>query len=289
MNTLRLHWFFLCALAGTLSGCSSMERVISFPLQPAELKIETYDTSTHKINTNIFTPVDINRKIESQKTGQKIDSLNIIIDESQPANHAIKQNILTRLLSSLPPNAPSIHVWSIGVKAEMYAAPYHVQMFHENVLTPHLKFHEKFSVVTEKILEKENATAVILIKDFASYSIEDQDAVDLLRRKANFLIKSSHPAKEKRLVASHENLCVYAIGPVNKYSASVIDRADGCGYSITASQLSHGRNSSHFLEKMIHGTPLDTDGDGIPDYLDQCNDTPPAKLVDANGCSEKIE
>jgi hypothetical protein len=289
MNTLRLHLFILCAFICALSGCSSMERVINFPLQPAELKIESYNTSTHKINTNIFTPVDIHKKIESQKSGQKIDSINVIIDELQPPSHAIKQNILTQLLSSLPTQAPVIYIWSIGAKKETYAAPYHVQLTHENVLTPHLKFHEKFSDVAEKILEQEKPTAIVLIKDFLSYSTGDQDAIDSLRRKAHFLIQSSHPPKDKRLVASHENLCVYTIGPANKYPASVIDRADGCGHSITGGQLSHGRNASHFIEKMIYGTPQDTDGDGVPDYLDQCNDTPPATLVDANGCSEKIE
>ena len=31
--------------------------------------------------------------------------------------------------------------------------------------------------------------------------------------------------------------------------------------------------------------PLDTDGDGVPDYLDACPDTPPGEVVNADGCS----
>jgi hypothetical protein len=31
--------------------------------------------------------------------------------------------------------------------------------------------------------------------------------------------------------------------------------------------------------------PLDSDSDGVPDYLDQCPDTPAGAVVDANGCS----
>ena len=32
------------------------------------------------------------------------------------------------------------------------------------------------------------------------------------------------------------------------------------------------------------GCPIDTDGDGVPDYLDQCPDTPQGVTVDTNGC-----
>jgi OOP family OmpA-OmpF porin len=32
------------------------------------------------------------------------------------------------------------------------------------------------------------------------------------------------------------------------------------------------------------GCPIDTDGDGVPDYLDNCPDTPRGAKVDANGC-----
>jgi outer membrane protein OmpA-like peptidoglycan-associated protein len=34
----------------------------------------------------------------------------------------------------------------------------------------------------------------------------------------------------------------------------------------------------------MFGCPLDSDGDGVPDYLDKCPDTPKGIAVDANGC-----
>ena len=37
------------------------------------------------------------------------------------------------------------------------------------------------------------------------------------------------------------------------------------------------------------GCPLDSDGDGVPDYLDQCPDTPAGALVDENGCQKVPE
>lgn len=36
------------------------------------------------------------------------------------------------------------------------------------------------------------------------------------------------------------------------------------------------------------GCPLDGDGDGVPDYLDKCPNTPPGTKVDATGCPTKL-
>jgi len=38
------------------------------------------------------------------------------------------------------------------------------------------------------------------------------------------------------------------------------------------------------VEVDADGCPLDTDGDGVPDYLDKCPDTPKGVKVDAKGC-----
>ncbi|MCH8545038.1 MAG: OmpA family protein [Alcanivorax sp.] len=37
------------------------------------------------------------------------------------------------------------------------------------------------------------------------------------------------------------------------------------------------------------GCPLDSDGDGVPDYLDQCPDTPAGAIVDEQGCQVYLE
>ncbi len=36
------------------------------------------------------------------------------------------------------------------------------------------------------------------------------------------------------------------------------------------------------------GCPLDSDGDGVPDYLDKCPITPKGAKVDKDGCTEKL-
>jgi hypothetical protein len=151
------------------------------------------------------------------------------------------------------------------------------------------KFSDNLQKISEKILNQKKPTAVVLIKNFQSYTAEDQDAIDMMRLKAQHLARKDITLSEINYSSSYDNICVYTIGPVDKYAASVIDRADWCGYSITANQLRHGRNASHFMEDLIYGMPSDDDRDGIPNHIDQCAGTPSGTLVDANGCAERIE
>jgi OOP family OmpA-OmpF porin len=37
-----------------------------------------------------------------------------------------------------------------------------------------------------------------------------------------------------------------------------------------------------------NGCPIDSDNDGVPDYLDKCPDTPAGAKVDAEGCVVSI-
>jgi hypothetical protein len=125
----------------------------------------------------------------------------------------------------------------------------------------------------------------VLIKDFSTFNDTDENSIDLLRHKSKSFSRNLLGDLNSKQIAAFENICVYAIGPGNKYSASKIDRADGCGSSTASAYLAQGRNMSQFVEGIIYAVSADTDGDGIPDHLDQCPDTPQGKIVDANGCS----
>jgi hypothetical protein len=287
---IMLRTYLLCMISTMgVMGCSSMERVINFPQYPAELKIEEYKTNRYKAETNIFIPIDTQARLRTEGVSKKIDSLHIIIDERSTRSKILKQNILTELLLSIPTDAVNVQLWSIGHINERYALPDHIKISHKNLFNPKHDFNQELLHVSQNILDDQTPAALIIIKDFQSYSIQEQDTIDLLRLKANSLTREKENHKKQRLISNHENFCVFAVGPNNKFSSSVIDRADWCGFSTTSTEIFHGRNASHFLEKIIYGPPLDSDEDGIPDYIDECSETPRGKIVDQTGCPIKFE
>jgi hypothetical protein len=62
--------------------------------------------------------------------------------------------------------------------------------------------------------------------------------------------------------------------------------SDGDG---VADYLDKCPNTPTGVKVDISGCPLDSDGDGVPDYLDKCPNTPAGTVIDANGCPKPTE
>lgn len=65
----------------------------------------------------------------------------------------------------------------------------------------------------------------------------------------------------------------------------IIDNSTLGGYLQIVNDPSNPTNSGMAAFQNINIGPTDMDADGVPDFLDQCPNTPPCTVVDANGCS----
>ncbi len=105
-----------------------------------------------------------------------------------------------------------------------------------------------------------------------------------------------------------DNLCIYTIAVGNQRNSmghQVLDRvarAGQCGFATTADKLADANAMSQFVSDVFLAEPApkpapkpapapapapvvrDSDGDGVPDNLDQCPDTPRGVKVDTRGC-----
>ncbi|MEA1945973.1 MAG: OmpA family protein [Thermodesulfobacteriota bacterium] len=93
-----------------------------------------------------------------------------------------------------------------------------------------------------------------------------------------------------------DRLCIYTVlvgdDPAGKKILDQIAKAGVCGYSTTADSLASSGSMAGFVEGMFLAKPapkpvaepMDSDGDGVPDDLDKCPNTPKGATVDARGC-----
>ena len=105
-----------------------------------------------------------------------------------------------------------------------------------------------------------------------------------------------------------DRLCIFSVligdSPAGKQVLDQIAKAGGCGYSTTADRLASSESMADFVEGIFLAKPapkpapkraakpapkpapkpMDSDGDGVPDNLDQCPSTPMGASVDARGC-----
>ncbi|WP_191153753.1 OmpA family protein [Pelovirga terrestris] len=101
-----------------------------------------------------------------------------------------------------------------------------------------------------------------------------------------------------------DDLCIYTIAVGNERNSmghkvlEKVAQAGQCGFATSAAKLADAHAMSQFVSAVFLTEPAaqpapapapapvvrDSDGDGVPDHLDQCPNTPRGVAVDAKGC-----
>jgi OOP family OmpA-OmpF porin len=94
----------------------------------------------------------------------------------------------------------------------------------------------------------------------------------------------------KKLKARYgEYLCIYPIqigdDPAARALLRRVAATGGCGAVVAAEDFLPGNAIATFVQTAL--LYRDSDGDGVPDYLDKCPDTPKGMPVDKDGCPLK--
>ncbi len=128
----------------------------------------------------------------------------------------------------------------------------------------------------------------------------DKDMAALKGKTAFILLSDGRSDNKKPVKAAKalkerlgDALCIYPVmigdHPDGVYIMEEIAKACGCGFFVKAEEIASPDSMADFvtrvflnMEKTI--TPKDSDGDGVPDFLDKCPKTPKGVKVDANGC-----
>ncbi len=95
--------------------------------------------------------------------------------------------------------------------------------------------------------------------------------------------------------AMGDRLCIYTVqvgdDPQGTKLMKGIAEVGGCGFAVNADEITDPNAMADFVTKVFLApapvvvvTPLDSDGDGVPDDIDQCPGTPAGARVNDVGC-----
>ena len=246
-----------------------------------------------------FQPVDLNAQLKSGEYTQRINNFVVVLDASRSAGDAEggqtsfekAKDFLYRMNRTLPDmkmdaSMRSFGHWSLGKDAEtmLNYGPARWNRNDFQAAVDQVPWGAGGSPVDqaldrsiEDMAAMNGKTAVIVIGD-GEY--EGVDGVGAARR-----------LKER----FGDNACIYTVlvgGVTPEKFATMRDIANAgqCGFYQDAGNLESPQGMADwvkdvFLTKGKAVAPLDTDGDGVVDSMDQCPDTPRGERVNSVGCT----
>ncbi len=130
--------------------------------------------------------------------------------------------------------------------------------------------HGALDYLKADLAGKSEHGAVVIFSDGLAADRESMDACRMLAR------------------AYAGDLCVYTVQIGSEEEGRRLLEAfpllSDCGNSWTAADINSPSGMEEMIREIFYGGVLDSDGDGVPDSVDECPDTPRGVEVDEDGC-----
>ncbi|NIM97228.1 MAG: OmpA family protein [candidate division Zixibacteria bacterium] len=240
-----------------------------------------------------FKPIDLNSKLRSGEYNQKVETFVVILDASSTMSEGGKFKMAKEVASRMNQTIPDMQLFaalrSLGegrsneTRLIYGTTSYKREDFESAILgvrgfgaTP---LGHAIEAASEDLRTTRGKTAVIILSDGKETDRTALQAAKLMKDEFG------------------DRLCIYTVlfgdDPAGRSLMEQIAHVGECGYFVNAEEIYSGAGMATlaenvFLEKAAEppavGARLDSDGDGVPDDLDECPDTPKGATVNSVGC-----
>ncbi len=159
--------------------------------------------------------------------------------------------------------------------------------------TKYKKYNKvQYNDAIDKILDAEGASPLNFALEAAGVDLFNQKgktAIIIISDGKGMGKKEVLAAKDLKFLYGENNICLYTIlighDPTGKKVLSKIAHISKCGLAVNGDNLLKPEKMDTFVRKIFLTKALpDNDGDGVPDYKDDCPGTEPGLRVDKHGC-----
>jgi len=288
---------FVSVLA--LSGCSSMERLVDAPEKQTSTQAGAYELELYKRSVHLFDPVSVDDIASSERLQPRLENLFILVDDgddSELYRGVPKQVYVYEIFRRFNLSMPHLNLRGGAYRLsehddELWVGPYSSrEVQHKIDLNKPLtslgtkNLAQGIEKITELAVTARGRTGLVIFTDWQNITAQEVEAVARFRQRGEALAGFNVMPQIGSWDGSENPFCVFAVGVGNAMSRSLFDQADVCGFSEAADKVAQPRDMAYFVRKILFTTPLDSDGDGIYDYQDQCPDTPAGRIINRLGC-----
>lgn len=304
---LVLSGWLLCAL-GFLAGCSAPEMLVRQAALPGGAVVDEYDFSVHRPSVHAFDRIDLSTLVAREQRPLKVDSLLVVLDleglrgkryRNIPAE-VYGREIVRRWHQTLPADAQlSGDLWVTGQASHPKNARtegprrYDVKRLEADLdqgMGVHtlegLSLARAIDGLAAESVQHPGRLAIVLVTSWERMDIAAENAVVRLRQRHEAAqgMNVSGLAGRSWSGRPQPGQCLYAIGVGNTHSRERLYTPESCGSFAAGDAVMQPSEMASLVLGVLYGPPLDSDGDGVPNHLDLCAQTPPGRMVTSQGC-----
>ncbi len=295
-------------VAAFISACSVPQRLLRPLAVDGPQTLAPYQTQTYSNNVHLFDAIDLKQRMQTEQWTKRVDHLIVLWDRAglpettasatgREAYLRDSREWLRRFNWTIPLKTLPGYFFSTGAKVsigfdgpvESSYTPLQIEVDLDRGASPPTTNTDSLSrsieLAISRALSLPGRSALVLITDWKRLQ---EDEIQALMRFHQRLAqqKGYEVANEVQSWSGKTNVggCVHLVGIGNTFSRERLMPISNCTSAHTFGALAQPRDMAKFVSDVLFAGPADADGDGIPNFQDECPNTPLNRIVTSNGC-----